>query len=135
MHIHVKDEVSMPTHVDRREEHMKENYQNGSHLKLKVRITKYLMCIYGGHMCICIPNMKLLCLTMCQREVCTDDDNANDANDGQSMIVQGSLVDKPNEPKTTTTPNSIVSGRLRNILNATPRQQLGISQRSQCQMY
>ena len=39
-------------------------------------------------------------LTMCQGEVCTDD--AND-DDGQSMIVQGSLVDKPNEPKTLTT--------------------------------
>ena len=52
-------------------------------------------------MCICIPNIKFLCLTMCQGEVCTDDD-ANDANandDGQSMIVSGSLVDKPNEPK------------------------------------
>ena len=45
-------------------------------------------------MCISVPNMKFLCLTMCQGEVCTDD--AND--DGQSMIVQGSLVDKPNEP-------------------------------------
>ena len=48
----------------------------------QVRITKYLMCIYGGHMCICIPNMKFLCLTLCKGEVCTDD--AND--DGQSMI-------------------------------------------------
>ena len=52
------------------------------------------MCIYGGHMCLCIPNMKFLCLTMCQGEVCTDDDtNDNDANnndtmaDGQSLIV------------------------------------------------
>ena len=54
-------------------------------------------------MYLCMPNMKFLCLTLCQGEVCTDDDNnANDANtndDGQSMIVQGSLVDKPNEPK------------------------------------
>ena len=58
------------------------------------------MCICGGHMCICIPNMKFLCLTMCQGEVCTDTDNTNaDANDGRSMIVFGSLVDKPNEPK------------------------------------
>ena len=65
--------------------------------------TKYLMCIYGGHMCICVPNMKFLCVTLCQREVCTDDDDANDddANDDrQSMIVKGSFVDKPNEPKT-----------------------------------
>ena len=56
------------------------------------------MCLHGGHMCICIPNMKFLCLTLCQGEVCTDDnDNANI--DIQSMVVEGSLVDKPNEPK------------------------------------
>ena len=63
------------------------------------------MCIYEGHMCKCIPNMKFLCLTLCQEEVCTDDDT-NDTgcqhnDDGQCMIVQGSLVDKPNEPKST----------------------------------
>ena len=23
-------------------------------------------------MCICVPNMKFLCLTLCQGEVCTD---------------------------------------------------------------
>ena len=58
-------------------------------------------------MCICIPNMKFLCLTLCQEKVCTDDTNDdntkdNDANandDGQSMILQDSLVNKPNEPK------------------------------------
>ena len=57
----------------------KKQYQNGCHLKTtkKVRIIKYLMCIDGGHMCICIPNMKFLCLTMCQGEVCTDDDDAD----------------------------------------------------------
>ena len=41
-------------------------------------------------MCIRIPNMKFLCLILCQGEVCTDN-NANvnnDANDNrQSMIV------------------------------------------------
>ena len=32
--------------------------------------------------------------------MCTDDDVNDDANyDGQSIIVQGSLVDKPYEPK------------------------------------
>ena len=63
------------------------NYRN-------FRITKYLMCIYWGYMCICIPNMKFLCLTLCQGEVCTDDDNNanvdNDANandDRQSMMA------------------------------------------------
>ena len=45
--------------------------------KLQVRITKYLMCIYGGHMCICTANMKFLCLTLWQREMCIDDDDAN----------------------------------------------------------
>ena len=38
--------------------------------------------------------MKFLCLILCQGEVCTV---AND--DAQFMTVQGSLVDKPNEPK------------------------------------
>ena len=70
------------------------------------------MCIYGGQVCMSVPNMKFLCLTPCQGEVCTDDandtnaENANtddaDANandDGQSMIVEGTLVDKPNEQK------------------------------------
>ena len=57
--------------------------------KVQVRITKYLMCIYGGHMCICILRMKFLCLALCQGEVYTNananDDDAND--DGQFMIV------------------------------------------------
>ena len=57
------------------------------------------------HMCICISNMKFLCLTLWQEEVCTDDnaDAKMDANvnndDAQFMTVLGSLVDKPNEPK------------------------------------
>ena len=41
-------------------------------------------------MFICIPNMKFLCLTLWQGEVCTDDandDNANNNNNRQSMIV------------------------------------------------
>ena len=52
------------------------------------------MCICGGHMCICTPNIKFLCLTLCQGEVCTNDandtdtnDDANANNDGQNMIV------------------------------------------------
>ena len=58
-------------------------------------------------MCICTPNMKFLCLTLCKGEVYTDDTNAdaNNANandDIQSMIVLGSLVDKSNEPKSLT---------------------------------
>ena len=35
---------------------------------------------------------EFICLTLCQGEVCTDKDD-----DRQFMIVQGSLVDKPNE--------------------------------------
>ena len=72
---------------------IKEKYQNG-----------FLMCIYGVHICICIPNIKFLCLILCQWEVCTDntDTNDNDANDDeQCMIVLGSLVDKSNESKNT----------------------------------
>ena len=41
--------------------------------------------------------MKILCLTLSQGEVCTDDANAND-NNAQNMIEKGSLVDKPNDP-------------------------------------
>ena len=57
-------------------------------------------------MCICVPNIKFLCIT-CARGKCAQmmpmpmlmqDKDAND-DDGQSMIVQGSLVDKLNEPK------------------------------------
>ena len=51
------------------------------YLKLQVRITKYLMCIDEGHGCICVPNMKLLCLILWLGEVCTDDDASADAND------------------------------------------------------
>ena len=46
---------------------------------------------------IFIQNMKFLCLTLWLGGVYTDDDAKN--NDGQSMLVYGSLVDKPNEPK------------------------------------
>ena len=76
--------------------------------KLPVRITKYLMCVHKGHMCICISNVKFSYVTLCQGQVCTDNDaaaNANadtDANNNrQSMIGKGSLVNKPNEPKRT----------------------------------
>ena len=60
------------------------------------------MCIYGGHRFICVPNMKFVCQILWLGEVCTDtntdDNDTNTNNDEQSMIVQGSLVDKPNEP-------------------------------------
>ena len=46
-----------------------------------------------------VPNMKFLCLTLCQGEVCIDDANTNTNDNGQFMIVSGTLVNKPNEPK------------------------------------
>ena len=39
-------------------------------------------------------------INLYQGEVCTDDNNTDANDDGQCMIVEGSLVDKPNEPKT-----------------------------------
>ena len=42
--------------------------------------------MYQRHMYICIPNVKFLCLTLWQREVCTDI-NVNAYDDGQSVIV------------------------------------------------
>ena len=53
---------------------MKEKYQNSCHY---VRITKYVMCIYEGHRCVSVSNMKFLCLKLWLGEVCTDA-NAND---------------------------------------------------------
>ena len=43
-----------------------------------------------GDICARLPNMKFLCLTLWQGEMCTDDDaNDDDTNDddGQSMLV------------------------------------------------
>ena len=37
-------------------------------------------------MCICIPNMRFLCLTLWQGEMLTDNDNTNANDDRQSMI-------------------------------------------------
>ena len=55
--------------------------------KLQVRITKYLMCIYGVHIYICIPNMNFLCLTLCQGEVCTGTNaDANDEDTEQQCM-------------------------------------------------
>ena len=45
-------------------------------------------------MCIFVPNIKFLCITLCQREVCTyviavlmQDDADTNANDGGQSIV------------------------------------------------
>ena len=47
-------------------------------------IIKYLTCIPEGYRCLCIPNMKLLCLILLLGEVCTDDANTN-ADAGRTM--------------------------------------------------
>ena len=46
--------------------------------QLQVRITKYLMCIYEGHRCTCVPKKKSVCLTLWLGEVCTDANTNND---------------------------------------------------------
>ena len=44
-----------------------------------------------------VLNITFVCLTLWLGEVCKDDANTDTA---QNTIVLGSLVDKPNEPKT-----------------------------------
>ena len=44
------------------------------------------MCIYEAPVCICVPKMKFLCLTLHQGEVCTDDDD-NDANNNDDGTI------------------------------------------------
>ena len=51
---------------------IKEKYQNGYQLKTTSQNHKRFDVHIWGHMCICVPNMKFLCLTLCQGEVCTD---------------------------------------------------------------
>ena len=48
------------------------------------------MCMYGGHMCISVPNMKFLRLTQCHGEVCTDDDADDNANDARQRTMGNS---------------------------------------------
>ena len=40
-------------------------------------MTKYLMCIYWGHICIFISNMKFLSLILWLGGLCTDANNAD----------------------------------------------------------
>ena len=65
------------------------------------------MHIWRTQLHVCMLNMKFLFLTLCQGVVRTNANNADvdindDANNGQSMTVQGSLVDKLNGPKSFT---------------------------------
>ena len=82
-------------------------------------MTKYLMCIYWGHTCIFIPNIKFLSWILWLGGLCTDADNAdtddanstdtNDADDADNTHNYawrtnhdyiGSFGRIPNEPKT-----------------------------------
>ena len=68
-------------------------------------MTKYLMCIYWGHMCIFIPNMKFLSSILWLGELCPDADDANaDDTDNYARWTNhdyiGSFGRIPNEPKT-----------------------------------
>ena len=73
-------------------------------------MTKYLMCIYWGHVCIFIPNMKFLSSILWLGGLCTDADDAEDdtnANDTDNYARRtnhdyiGSFGRIPNEPKST----------------------------------
>ena len=70
-------------------------------------MTKYLMCIYWGHICIFTSNMKFLSLILWLGGLCTDADNgnANDADNTDNYArwtnhdYIGSFGRIPNEPK------------------------------------
>ena len=68
-------------------------------------MTKYLMCIYWGHICRFISNMKFLSLILWLGGLCTDADDA-DANDTDNYARWTNHDDIgwfgriPNEPKT-----------------------------------
>ena len=60
---------------------------------------------FEGHRCICEPNMHLLLVCAQMPMAMPTPTPMQDEDDGQSMIVEGSLVDKPNEPKIQCTPD------------------------------
>ena len=73
-------------------------------------MTKYLMCIYWGHICIFISNMRFLSLILWLGGLCTDANNANDPADTDAYDTDnyarrtnhdyiGSFGRIPNEPK------------------------------------
>ena len=47
-------------------------------------MTKYLMCIYWGNICIFISNMKFLSLILWLEGLCTDADGNSDANNANA---------------------------------------------------
>ena len=69
-------------------------------------MTKYLMCIHWGHICIFISNMKLLSLILWLGELCKDaNDNVNANNtDNYAQWTNHDYIGLfgriPNEPKT-----------------------------------
>ena len=74
-------------------------------------MTKYLMCIYWGHKCIFISNMKFLSLILWLGGLCTDaidDADANDTDANADNYARRTNHDYiglfgriPNEPKST----------------------------------
>ena len=68
-------EISMTDCLHRQYSKSKKSTKMAAIKELQVRITKYLMYIYEGHRCICVPNMNLPCLILWQGELCTDEDN------------------------------------------------------------
>ena len=64
-------------------------------------MTKYVMCIYWGHMCIFIQNMKFLSSILWLGGLCTE---ANNDTDNYARWTNheyiGSFGRIPNEPKT-----------------------------------
>ena len=91
------NEVSMTVYMDRIANQRK--IPNGCYLKTTSQNHQIFDAhVWGTCLCICVPNMKMLCLTLCQGDVWSDDDA--DPNDDGAWW-KASLVDKPNEPKKT----------------------------------
>ena len=88
-------------------------------------MTKYLMCIYWGHTCTFIPNMKFLSLILWHSRLCTDGNHA-DANDTDNYAQWtnhdyiGLFGRIPNEPKTKAVSYNSHKIPKQNICNAVP---------------
>ena len=70
-------------------------------------MTLHLMCIYLGHKCMFVPNIKFLCLNLWLGELCTDANDTNDANANDRwtkhdhMRLFGSMSNEPKNDHTT----------------------------------
>ena len=61
-------------------------------------MTKYLMCIYWGHICIFIPNMKFLSWILWLGGLCTDADGTDNYAWWTNHDYTGSFGKIPNQP-------------------------------------